>query len=165
MRSLRILLALSVLLLLPQAMALGEGSVVPQLSAPAGDGSTLSLEQFRGQVVYVDFWASWCAPCRQAIPALDTLHQRYKAQGFTVLGVNVDTDRKSAQRMIDQLVPKFPIVFDPKGQWPEAFGLQDMPSSFLIDAKGVVRFVKKGFRERDVPQIEAAIKAVLGEKP
>lgn len=165
MRSLRVLLALSVLLLSPQAMALGEGSVAPNLSALANDGRTLSLDQFRGQVVYVDFWASWCAPCRQAIPALDTLHHRYQAQGFTVLGVNVDTDRKSAQRMIDQLVPAFPMVFDPKGQWPEAFELRDMPSSFLIDAKGVVRFVKKGFRERDVPQIEAAIKAVLGEKP
>ena len=165
MRSLRILLALTVLALSPQAIALGIGSAAPSLSAPSSDGRMLSLDQFRGQVVYVDFWASWCAPCREAMPVLDTLQQRYRARGFTVIGVNVDTDRKSAQRMLDQLVPVFPIVFDPKGLWPEAFGLRDMPSSFLIDAAGVVRYVEKGFREKDVPQIEAAIKAALGEKP
>lgn len=165
MRSLRILLALTVLALSPQAMALEIGSAVPSLSALASDGRMLSLDQFRGQVVYVDFWASWCAPCREAIPVLDSLQQRYRTRGFTVLGVNVDTDRRNAQRMMDQLVPVFPVVFDPKGLWPEAFGLREMPSSFLVDASGVVRYVKKGFRGNDAPQIEAAIKAALGEKP
>lgn len=165
MRLLRALFVLTALALSSQAMALDVGGAVPNLSAPASDGRTLSLQQFRGQVVYVDFWASWCAPCREAMPVLGALQQRYSARGFTVLGVNVDTDRKSAQRMLDQLVPAFPIVFDPKGLWPDAFGLRDMPSSYLIDATGVVRYVKKGFREKDVPQIEAAIKAALGEKP
>lgn len=165
MSTLRRWACLALLLLSPQAMALEAGNNAPQLSAPFSDGSILSLAQLRGQVVYVDFWASWCAPCREAMPALDVLHQRYRARGFTVLGVNVDSDRKSAQRMLDQLVPAFPMVFDPKGLWPEAFGLRDMPTSFLIDAKGVIRYVKKGYRNRDVPQIEAAIQAALGEKP
>lgn len=165
MRFLRISLAMTVLTLSAQAIALEAGSSAPNLSGATSDGRTLSLDQFRGQVVYVDFWASWCAPCREELPVLNTLHQRYRDRGFTVLGINVDTDRKSAQRMIDQIVPAFPIVFDPNGKWPEAFGLRDMPSSFLIDGTGVVRYVEKGFREKDVPQIEAAIKAALGEKP
>jgi thiol-disulfide isomerase/thioredoxin len=165
MRSLRILLALMLVALAPPAPALEIGNAAPKLSALANDGRILSLDQFKGQVVYVDFWASWCAPCRQAMPVLDTLYQRYRTRGFVVLGVNVDTDRKSAQRMLDQLTPAFPVVFDPDGKWPETFGLRDMPTSYLIDANGVVRYIKKGYRERDEKQIEAAVKAVLGEKP
>ncbi len=165
MRRLRRLLTLVLLVLSPQAMAMEIGAAAPNLSALASDGRMLSLNQFRGQVVYVDFWASWCAPCREAIPVLDTMYQRYQGRGFTVLGVNVDTERKSAQRMIDQLLPKFPLLFDPQGKWPEAFGLRDMPTSYLIDAKGVVRYIHKGYRARDAQQIEAAIKAALGEKP
>lgn len=165
MSSLRQLLTWVLLALSPQVMALEVGAVVPDLSAPTSDGRMLSLDQFRGQVVYVDFWASWCAPCREAMPVLDTLHQRYRERGFTVLGVNVDTERKGAQRMIDQLQPGFPMVFDPQGKWPEAFGLRDMPTSYLIDAKGIVRYVHKGYRASDAQRVEAAIKAALGEKP
>jgi thiol-disulfide isomerase/thioredoxin len=164
MTSPRRLLMLVLLVLSPQAMALDIGAAAPNLSASAGDGRMLSLGQFRGQVVYVDFWASWCGPCAQAIPVLDGLYQRYHDRGFTVLGVNVDTERKSAQRMIDQLLPKFPIAFDPQGKWPEAFGLRDMPTSYLVDTNGVIRYINKGYRERDAKQIEAAIKAALGEK-
>lgn len=165
MRSLRLLLTLSVLALSPQAIALQAGSAVPALSGLTSDGRMLSLEQFKGHVVYVDFWASWCAPCRAAIPALEIFYQRYRARGLVVVGVNVDTERNSAQRMLDQLLPTFPIVFDPNGKWPEAFGLRDMPSSYLIDATGVVRYVNTGYRERDAARIEDAIKAALGEKP
>jgi thiol-disulfide isomerase/thioredoxin len=165
MRSLGILFLLSALALPSQAMALEIGRAAPSLSGLANDGHMLSLSQFKGRVVYVDFWASWCAPCRAAIPALETLYRRYGAQGLVVVGVNVDTERKSAQRMLDQLKPTFQIVFDPDGKWPEAFGLRDMPSSYLIDAKGVVRYVNTGYRERDAERIEAAMKAALGEKP
>lgn len=165
MRSLHLLLLLSALSLSSQAIALEIGRAAPSLSGLANDGRMLSLDQFKGRVVYVDFWASWCAPCRAAIPALETLYQRYGTRGFVVVGVNVDTERKSAQRMLDQLMPTFPIVFDPDGKWPEAFGLRDMPSSYLIDTTGVVRYVNTGYRERDAVRIEAAVKAALGEKP
>lgn len=164
MTSIRRLLTLLVLVLSPQAMALDIGAATPNLAALASDGRLLSLGQFRGQVVYVDFWASWCAPCAEAMPVLDALHQRYHDKGFTVLGVNVDTEQKSAQRMVDHLAPKFPIVFDPQGKWPEAFGLRDMPTSYLVDANGVIRYINKGYRARDAKQIEAAIRAALGEK-
>lgn len=145
-------------------MAVGVGETAPSLSAPSSDGRILSLDQFRGKVVYVDFWASWCVPCQQAMPVLDALYQRYRGQDFVVLGINVDAERKSAQRMLDQLHPAFPVVFDPAGKWPEAFGLRDMPTSYLIDSKGVVRYVQKGYRERDGQKVESAIKAVLGDK-
>ena len=164
MSILRPVLLLIALVMSSQATALDVDSVVPDLTAPAGDGRLLSLQQYRGQLVYLDFWASWCAPCRQAMPVMDALYQRYRDRGLVVLGVNVDTDRKSAQRMLDQLRPTFQIAFDPQGKWPEAFGMKDMPTSYLIDAKGVVRYVRKGYRERDEQQLETAIKAALGEQ-
>jgi thiol-disulfide isomerase/thioredoxin len=164
MKILRASLMLLSLLLSAQAMALGVDNVVPNLSAPSSDGRTLSLAQLKGQIVYLDFWASWCAPCREAMPVMDALYQRYRDRGLVVLGVNVDTDRKSAQRMLDQVRPTFPIAFDPDGKWPQAFGLKDMPTSYLIDAKGVVRYVRKGYRARDAQELETAIKAALGEK-
>lgn len=164
MSILRKSLPLFMLALSSPAMAAGVGDAAPSLSAPSSDGRMLSLDQFRGKVVYVDFWASWCAPCQRAMPVLDALYQRYRGQDFVVLGINVDAERKSAQRMLDQLHPAFPVVFDPAGKWPEAFGLRDMPTSYLIDAKGVVRYVQKGYRERDGQKVESAIKAVLGDK-
>lgn len=163
MTSHRRALALLALLLSPQVMALELGATPPNLGGQAADGRMLTLSQFHGQVVYVDFWASWCAPCAEAIPVLDSFQQKYGDRGFTVLGVNVDSERRSAQRMIDHLSPGFPMVFDPQGKWPEAFGLKDMPTSYLIDAHGVIRYINTGYRARDAKQIEAAIKAALGE--
>lgn len=146
-------------------LALTPGQPVPALSAPARDGQDLSLTQLRGHVVYIDFWASWCAPCREAMPALDQLYRRYQSRGLIVLGVNVDSDRKPAQRMLDQLRPTFPVVFDPQGEWPQAFELPAMPSGYLVDAKGNILFVQRGFRAAELPQLETRIKAALGEQP
>jgi thiol-disulfide isomerase/thioredoxin len=157
-------LLLLALMLSSRAMALGVDNTAPNLSALSSDGRMLSLDQYKGKLVYLDFWASWCAPCRQAMPVMDAMYQRYQAQGLVVIGVNVDTERKSAQRVLDQLHPTFPVVFDPDGKWPQAFGLRDMPTSYLIDAKGVIRYVRKGYRERDEKQLEDVIKTVLGEK-
>lgn len=161
-RLLRIALCLPLLAALP-ARALEAGAPAPSLSGPDRDLREVTLAQLQGQVVYVDFWASWCAPCREAMPALETLYQRYRARGLVVLGVNVDTDRLPAQRMLERYRPTFPVVFDPQGKWPEAFGLKDMPSGYLIDARGVIRFVKRGYRPQDLPSLEATIKAALGE--
>ena len=144
------------------ALALKVGDALPALSAPARDGTPLTLAQFRGKILYVDFWASWCAPCQEEMPALDMLYRRYRERGLVVLGVNVDTDRRLAQRMLDKFAPSFPIAFDPQGEWPEAFALPAMPTGYLVDAKGVVRFIKSGYRPAELPQLEAAIQAVLG---
>jgi thiol-disulfide isomerase/thioredoxin len=158
----RRLCAAALALLLPfGAIALAPGEAPPPLQAPRLDGSTLALESLRGQVVYVDFWASWCAPCLQALPALDVLQRRYAEQGFTVVGVNVDTDRAAALRMLKRVAVGFTIVFDPQGRWPEAFALKAMPSGYLLDRDGVVRFVKAGYMAKDLPQIEAAVQREL----
>jgi thiol-disulfide isomerase/thioredoxin len=146
------------------AAALELGDAAPALSAPGVDGTAVELQSLRGQVVYVDFWASWCAPCLQAMPALDALYVRYREQGFTVLAVNVDTERRAAQRLLDRVDVSYPVVFDPEGTWPAAFALPAMPSGYLFDRDGVVRYIKSGYRTSDLPTIEAQILREL-EKP
>jgi thiol-disulfide isomerase/thioredoxin len=130
---------------------------VPVLSAPQLDDTEFSLESLRGQVVYVDFWASWCAPCLQALPALDRLYRKHRENGFTVLAVNVDTDRAAALKMLKRIDVSFPVVFDPQGIWPQVFALRGMPSGYLLDRRGVVRYVKTGYTTKDLPAIEEQV--------
>lgn len=154
-------------LLLPAAQAadskgLDVGEPAPALEAPQLDGTPLALQSLQGKVVYVDFWASWCAPCREALPALDALYRKHSASGFTVVAVNVDTDRDAALAMLKRTPVSYPLVFDPAGVWPETFGLRGMPSGYLLDRTGVVRFIKTGYQARDLPKLVAAIEAELG---
>lgn len=147
------------------AFALKPGDVPPPLAAPSESGDILGLQNYRGQVVYIDFWASWCAPCREAMPQYDRLYRQWRGRGLTILGVNVDTDRKAAQRALKRTPVSFPVIYDPTGQWPERFDLPTMPSGYLIDRKGRVRHVHAGFRSGDLPALEALIDAALKESP
>lgn len=157
--------ALALLCVALPVRALEPGTMAPPLSAPQLDGKPLALNELRGKVVYVDFWASWCAPCLQAMPALDELYARYRDRGFTVLAVNVDTDRRAAQRLLDRVQVSYPVVLDPQGVWPAAFALPAMPSGYLLDRDGVVRYIKSGYRSSDLPAIEAQIQRELERTP
>lgn len=139
------------------AMAIEVGETTPALTTTLVDGAPLKLESLRGQVVYVDFWASWCAPCMQALPALDRLYKAHGERGFTVLAVNVDTERAAATKVLDRLRLSYPVSMDPTGSWPEAFSLKGMPSSYLIDRRGVVRYIKTGYKTHELPDIEKQI--------
>ncbi len=159
--------ALMAALLLPAAQAadrkgLAVGDAVPKLEAPQLDDTPLALQSLQGRVVYVDFWASWCAPCREALPALDALYRKHGDAGFTVVAVNVDTERDAALGLLKRLSLSYPVVFDPAGVWPETFGLRGMPSGYLLDRTGVVRFIKTGYQAKDLPKLVAAIEAELG---
>lgn len=154
----------ALLLALPlTAPALERGDTPPALIAPQRDGTMLTLESLRGRLVYVDFWASWCAPCLQALPALDALYRKYGDQGFTVLAVNVDTQRKPALALLDRLQPGYPVVFDPEGRWPGAFGLRGMPCGYLLDRNGKIVYYQAGYKASDLPRLEAAIVRELGD--
>lgn len=137
------------------------GDAAPALSAPQQDGTPLMLESLRGRVVYVDFFASWCAPCAEALPALDALSRKHADKGFSVLAVNVDTDRAAALKMLKRFPVSYPVVFDPAGVWPETFGLRGMPSGYLLDRNGVVRFIKTGYQGKDLPKLVAVIEAEI----
>ncbi|MES1263696.1 MAG: TlpA disulfide reductase family protein [Peristeroidobacter soli] len=135
--------------------------------AASADGSAspaaepLDLSRHRGHVVIVDFWASWCKPCRQSIPWLNSLRARYGASGLTIVGVNVDAERRDADKFLHVVPIDFEVVFDPQGNIAKQFKVQGMPSSYFIDRSGKLAETHLGFREAKKAEIEAAIKALL----
>ncbi len=143
--------------------ALEKGERAPEFSAPGIAGGTISLAAYRGKVVYLDFWASWCGPCAQALPALDQLRQEFPATDFQVVAVNVDREPKLAQAFLKKRPVGYPSALDPKGSLPAQFGVASMPTSFLIDRKGVVRHVQRGFRAGDVAPLREQIQELVAE--
>ena len=157
------LFAAALILASGTSRAADEGEQAPAFSARSlnGDGS-ISLSSYRGKVVYLDFWASWCAPCQAALPALEQLRKEFPADQFQVIAVNVDTDPEKALRLLAKHKIGYPSAADPEGRLPETFGLKTMPTSYLIDRNGVVRAVHAGFRASDMDELRAEIRALLG---
>jgi peroxiredoxin len=150
-------------LLASPAAATEVGQPAPDFRAPALDGpKPLSLKDFRGKVVYLDFWASWCAPCATALPVLDSFRDEFGADGFQVLAVNVDSDPAKARQFLERRPVGYPSVTDPEGRLPGQFGVETMPTSFLIDRNGVVRLVHRGFKKSDADELRAEIRKLLG---
>lgn len=133
------------ILALAVSAANAEPGPAPDFTLPSNTGGTLSLEDLRGQVVLVNFFASWCGPCRQELPVLSAMHERYARLGFTVLGVNVDTDRAGAERLLDELTPSFPVVYDPSGQASRLYRVNGMPNTAIVDREGRLRFRHRGY--------------------
>ena len=121
----------------------------------------LDLKALSGQVVYVDFWASWCAPCRQSFPWMDRMQHELGKDGFVVVAVNVDNVRVDADKFLQKYRPGFRIVFDPDGALAEQFRVRGMPMSFLMDRKGQIRFEQEGFRLKDRGALEQQIRALV----
>jgi cytochrome c biogenesis protein CcmG/thiol:disulfide interchange protein DsbE len=138
-------------------------SICLSASGPAY-ASSLDLTSLGGRVVYLDFWASWCGPCRQSFPWMEILKSTYGAQGLEIITVNLDRDRADADKFLKQLHPTFDVRFDPKGELAELYKIQGMPSSVLIDRHGVTRFTHVGFRPVDGPLYEAQVRQLLAEK-
>jgi peroxiredoxin len=155
--------ALSLLVSAGAAGAMEIGKPAPAFSARALAGDkNHSLAQYRGKVVFLDFWASWCGPCTTSLPMLEELRQEFPADAFQILAVNVDKDPGKARAFLARFPIGYPSVSDPEGKLPETYGLETMPSSYLIDRQGVVRYVHEGFRPKDIDEIRARIREVLG---
>lgn len=143
------------------ASAVGVGEPAPSFALPTAAGELVALDKLKGRVVYVDFWASWCGPCRRSFPWLNEMQQKYGARGFTVVGVNVDKRRADAERFLQQTPATFTIVYDEAGKTPEAYAVKGMPSSYLIDSGGKVAAVESGFRDEQKAVFEERIRALL----
>ncbi len=142
--------------------AVEPGKKAPNFRGKKLEGQgTLGLSDYRGKVVYLDFWASWCAPCLKAVPAIEELRKEFPESKFQVLAVNVDKKAKKALKFLAKHPVGYPSVANPKGDIPGKFGLETMPSSYLIDQNGVVRYVHKGFRDGDLEEIRKEVKKVL----
>ncbi len=127
------------------------------------DEDTYSLDDYRGKVVLVNFWATWCPPCRREIPSMERLYQMVKNEGFMVLAINQWEDPDYVFAYIGQLDadPSFPILFDPESKVALAYGVKGLPTTFLIDKEGRIRYRAVGGREFDHPEVEAIIRQLL----
>lgn len=133
----------------------------PEIALPDKSGKTVKLSDFRGQVVMVNFWASWCQPCRTEMPLIEKIYQRYKKLGVTVLGVNVDEDPKKGMKMLKETPVSFPVVYDSKNTVIEKYKVQAMPSTYMVDAKGNIREVHRGYKAGDEKDYENYIRKLL----
>lgn len=129
------------------------------------EGSPVSsMQQLQGKVVLVDFWASWCVPCRKSFPWLNTMQQQHAAAGLLVLAVNEDSERDAAERFLQQVPTRFAVLYDRAGAMADQYQLKGMPSSFLIDKKGQIRYRHIGFKQADIADYEAKIRQLLAEE-
>lgn len=130
---------------LPAAASL-KGKPAPDFALKSTTGENLRLSEFRGDVVMVNFWATWCGPCRQEMPILDELYDRYQKVGFQLIGVNIDDDPRRAIEMLESLGVSFPVVFDDRKEVSEQYQVQAMPVTLLIDRDGIVRYTHFGYK-------------------
>jgi thiol-disulfide isomerase/thioredoxin len=156
------------LLALPAGAGVQVGQAAPALALPllsAGSPGLFTLASLQGKVVYLDFWASWCGPCRVSFPQLEQLRRELGSRGFEVLAVNVDEVEAAALRFLEEIPVTYPVVRDGTGETPRSYGIPGMPTGFLIDRDGVVRLVHQGYRKSDRAALRASIIEVLGEEP
>jgi len=135
----------------------------PNFTLKSNSGKNLKLSEYRGQVVLLNFWASWCAPCRQEMPLLNKIQKRYQPLGFTILGVNVEEDSAAAKKMLRSMRVNFPILFDTHNIASKAYNVSAMPSTVLIDKDGKMRYLHKGYKPGDEATYVKWVKKLLKE--
>jgi len=146
-------------LVLP-AYALEIGDQAPELELP-GDGQTVKISKRPGKVIYLDFWASWCGPCRQSFPWMNAMQEKYKGQDFQVIGVNLDTQPEDAEKFLSKLPAKFTVAYDSKGISARSYGVKGMPTSLLIGKDGKVIYQHIGFNNESREKLEQVIQAAV----
>ena len=145
------------------AADISPGQQAPEFTLKSLKDRNLSLKELRGQVVMINFWATWCAPCRQEIPALNTLYEKYRDTGFVLLGVNVDTESVNAIQMASKLKATYPILFDTDKRASVLYQVSAMPTTILIDRDGKVRYIQKGYVTGIENKYQAQIRELLKE--
>jgi len=135
----------------------------PGFTLKSYSGKNLKLSEYRGQVVLLNFWASWCGPCRQEMPLLNDLHKKYKKLGFSVMGVNVEEDSAKARKIVKEVKLKFPVLFDTKNKVSELYQVSAMPSTVIIDRNGNMRYVHKGYKPGDMSAYKKWVKKLIRE--
>ena len=150
--------------LLASAWSATVSAPAPDFTLPASGGEQVMLSGLRGQVVMINFWATWCGPCRQEMPHLEALHQRYKDLGFTLLGINVEDDPAGARKWLDEHAQvTFPILFDARNEVSKLYEVVAMPSTVIVDRNGTIRHVHHGYQAGYEHEYQTQIRALLRE--
>jgi len=123
-----------------------EGQQAPDFALKSASGDNMRLSEYRGDVVMINFWATWCGPCRQEMPLLEELYTRYQRVGFNLLGVNIDDDSGRAMKMIGELGVTFPVLFDARKEVSKLYQVEAMPVTVLVDREGRVRHIHHGYK-------------------
>jgi len=148
------------------ADAIETGQGVPNCTlAPVGGEERYDLRRFHGKVLYVDFWASWCPPCAQSFPFMNQLDRELRDRGLQVVAINLDEKSDDAYGFLAQHPAQFTVALDGGGSCPQNFGVKAMPSTYLIDRKGIVRHVHLGFRPGEAEQLRTVVEQLLAERP
>jgi peroxiredoxin len=162
----RRLLFASCLALGMPALAMGAatpGSPAPDFTLAAREGGKVSLADLKGQVVMINFWATWCGPCRQEMPLFAQLQSKYEPLGFTLLAVNVEPDSAAAVTWLKGMPITFPILFDTDSAVAGRFGVEGMPSTVFVDRNGQVRYVHRGYKPGDEGKYADMIRSLVKE--
>lgn len=138
--------------------------VTGRSAAQSADAANFNLDAYRGKVVYLDFWASWCGPCKLSFPFMDNLPYTFPGKDLVVIAVNVDHSRKKAEAFLRQVGTEVPVIYDPKGILATRFHVKDMPTTFLIGRDGKVRYVHEGFYQGKEPEYVSHVAELLNEK-
>lgn len=142
------------------------GQPAPEFSLPSLDPANdpVQLREHRGKVVYLDFWSSWCAPCRRAMPYLDELRSRFSREDFEVVGINVDPSIEDARRFLEQVPVSYPVASDPEGRIADRFGIAVLPALVVIDRSGTVRATLRGGAVEERGELRAKLTSLIGER-
>jgi peroxiredoxin len=135
----------------------------PEFTLNALTGEPAALSQFKGQVVMLNFWATWCGPCQQEMPLLDQMYKKYKPAGFTLIGVNVDKEAPAVKQLLARKPVSFPVLLDPANQVSKTYRVDEMPSTVIIDRKGAIRFVHRGYKPGDENDYQDRIRQLIRE--
>ena len=135
----------------------------PPFTLAAKGGSNVSLSQYKGQVVMINFWASWCGPCKEEMPLLESIYKKYNRLGFTMIGVNVEPDSKAANEMLKQTTVSFPILYDTDSKVSKLYEGAGMPSTVIIDRSGTLRVLHRGYKPGDENEYMDSIRALIRE--
>jgi peroxiredoxin len=152
----------AVILALP-AVAAAPSGPAPQFTLPSKAGSDVSLGQYKGQIVMINFWASWCVPCRQEMPMLEDIYKKYNKLGFTLIGVNVEPDSKAADDWLKQTPVSFPVLYDKESKVSKMYNVSGMPTTVIIDRKGNVRYRHISYKPGDEGEYLNTIRAMVRE--
>jgi peroxiredoxin len=157
-----LMIAISIYLA-PVFAATEQDKAAPDFTLKSLKGSNLKLSEFRGDVVMINFWATWCGPCRQEMPILNDLYLKYRDQGFTLLGVNVEKNQSKAAKMIRDLRVVFPVLFDADNKVSKLYNVDSMPSTILVDRDGKMRYLHRGYKTGAEDEYVRQVRELMAE--